>query len=1406
MNKLYSLSLSLILIFFVVDLSAQNEDCDVFELLPALVPGQLSNDDIPVPCGFTSGAFYTNECSPCGNKIADDNCSDAPTSTLCELDGFQTSAAGYTNDLSIPTLGFCGGGTGSHNNAWIGFTAQTNVIELIITSFNCTAQGNSRGVQLAIVETNCIDELETVAMSSNTGSSACFGSISQGGLFNSSVGLGSTSLIPGNQYYIMIDGFAGGVCDIQIDVLDGFGVPEYDISTVNPGALCPDVLGSAANPVFSTGAQVDVNVGGIATTDLTFYWQDPFGNVIATTTGIIVGPNTVSGQLDGSFFTQEGVYTTQIIDNGSCCPLCTTVELTTDEPLPAAAAIDASMNGGNMDLSCNSQSVNVSGSPLDNTLVPAVEQFQIEDANGERIQLDVHIVSVDGRLDEITITRDIIENAFPGSTNGSVRIVYGFLESFLDVCFSDAVVEIAYDFRAVDVSIAVSGALSCSSNGNVLLTASTSSTNATYLWTSTDGHPISGGNTSQASVSEPGVYTLTFTDLLTGCEIVELIEVLSASDISFEQTSTDLDCFGDQNGSGEIVVLSGTPPFTISGAINNFTFDNLVAGTYPFTITDANECTSNGDIIITEPEMLTLNIQENASGEITATVNGGTPDYTYLWNDGSATATISSPVVNFIYQLLVVDQNGCAIEEDFIVSSGPAGSDTEDCNVFELLPTIVSDQMSNDVPSVPCGFNVGGFFVNECSPCGIKIADDDCSLTPVSSLCNLDGFQTVTVGYTNDLNNLTLGYCGPGTGTQNNSWIGFTAQTNMIEMLITTSNCASQGSARGIQVAIVETNCLDQFETVQGTACIGGVGQGGLFNASEILSSNALIPGNEYYVMIDGFAGGVCDVQIDVIDGFGIPEYDISTVNPGALCPDVVGSAANPVFGTGAQVDVSVGGVATTDLTFYWLNPSGNVIATTTGNPVGPNTISGQLDGSFFTQEGVYSVQIIDNGSCCPLCTTIELITGEPLSAAATIEASTNGGNVELSCNTQSVNVIGSPLDETIVPVVEQFQIENANGERIQLDVHIVNVDGRLNQITITKELIDQHYPDASAGEVNIIYGFLLDFTSVCFSEAFVTIPFDFSEFQAVINVSGELGCDDNAMVVLDASNSALNNEVDYQWASVDGFPIVGSDTNMATVSNAGLYSLMITDLITGCSDIASVEVTEVEQLSVEIMSFDVSCFGGNDGFIEVNVLAGTPPLTVSGTLLELPANNLEAKLYPFTITDANGCSESFEVEIMEPSMLVVNIELLATGELEASASGGTPDYRYLWNSGDTTAVILEPLLDFEYEVTITDANGCTETEVLIISDVAELTINENDVNLFPNPNQGYFQFSFDRSLDLRKVIIYNIHGQVVKQLDNLNVSNQIDFELINMVPGTYLLEAHFAQGIHRQKMLLYHL
>jgi SprB-like repeat protein len=137
---------------------------------------------------------------------------------------------------------------------------------------------------------------------------------------------------------------------------------------------------------------------------------------------------------------------------------------------------------------------------------------------------------------------------------------------------------------------------------------------------------------------------------------------------------------------------------------------------------------------------------------------------------------------------------------------------------------------------------------------------------------------------------------------------------------------------------------------------------------------------------------------------------------------------------------------------------------------------------------------------------------------------------------------------------------------------------------------------------------------------------------------------------------------------------------------------------------------------------YSVSCFGGRDGAITLSASGGNTPYTYNwstgATTQNLSA--LPSGFYVVTVTDAVSGTRSANITLTEPTQLSVNLTPsvyngvnniscynCCNGYINASISGGVTAYSYSWNSGQTTAN-LSNLCTATYDLTVTDANGCT--------------------------------------------------------------------------------------------------
>lgn len=203
-----------------------------------------------------------------------------------------------------------------------------------------------------------------------------------------------------------------------------------------------------------------------------------------------------------------------------------------------------------------------------------------------------------------------------------------------------------------------------------------------------------------------------------------------------------------------------------------------------------------------------------------------------------------------------------------------------------------------------------------------------------------------------------------------------------------------------------------------------------------------------------------------------------------------------------------------------------------------------------------------------------------------------------------------------------------------------------------------------------------------------------------------------------------------YNWNSGLG------SSNAITVSPTSSFVLTL-NVTDGCgSPPASISgnVNVVASITTNYsLVQNVSCFGGNDGAAIINVTAGgqTPFTYLWSNGVSTAANsNITATSYTVTVTDFIGCSTTSSITLSEPSLLVLNPLSNITScsgnsdTLNASATGGTLPYTYLWSNGTTgSELILQLTTTSTYTVTVIDAEGCSATSSSTITALPPLSI-----------------------------------------------------------------------------------
>jgi gliding motility-associated-like protein len=137
-----------------------------------------------------------------------------------------------------------------------------------------------------------------------------------------------------------------------------------------------------------------------------------------------------------------------------------------------------------------------------------------------------------------------------------------------------------------------------------------------------------------------------------------------------------------------------------------------------------------------------------------------------------------------------------------------------------------------------------------------------------------------------------------------------------------------------------------------------------------------------------------------------------------------------------------------------------------------------------------------------------------------------------------------------------------------------------------------------------------------------------------------------------------------------------------------------------------------------------VLCNGGNSGTATSSASGGTPPYTYlwnNGQTMAI-ATGLSAGTYTVTVTDANGCTSVQTVVITQPPAMSSTVSSTPAqcgsnnGTATVTVTGGVLPYTYFWSPSGGTSSNATGLPGGNYTVTVTDANGCTQTVTVSVT------------------------------------------------------------------------------------------
>lgn len=254
------------------------------------------------------------------------------------------------------------------------------------------------------------------------------------------------------------------------------------------------------------------------------------------------------------------------------------------------------------------------------------------------------------------------------------------------------------------------------------------------------------------------------------------------------------------------------------------------------------------------------------------------------------------------------------------------------------------------------------------------------------------------------------------------------------------------------------------------------------------------------------------------------------------------------------------------------------------------------------------------------------------------------------------------------------------------------------------------------------------------------------------------------------------------------GSPIAANGNGNFTGIAAGSYTVAVLDDY-GCTASGNITVNEPALLQATPAPQNVSCFGEDDGSLSITATGGTTPYAFTNgatTNTNGTFNSLTAGGYPYTVTDANGCTDTGSVTITEPAEVLVTvtpnpveIDLGESIQLFAASNyGGTAVYNWTPATGldcagcSNPTVTINNSLTYQVQVTVnvngTDCYGYAEVPVTVLKNYDLFIPNVFTPNGDGN-NDLFRLFGNLPALKFVEVSIFNRTGEKVFEANDIN-------------------------------------
>lgn len=506
-----------------------------------------------------------------------------------------------------------------------------------------------------------------------------------------------------------ITGLAAGT--YQGGVIDLNGCIAVDSIMVTDACPCGDTLTLSSTPTTCVGGDGSATVMVQGAGSFSYQWSTAANDTLSTVTGLDFGIYTVT-VTSSTGCVSVGTVT---VDDGCNCGMVLTTSSTGESCLIAGSGT-ATVEVSGIAQAPYSFLWNTSPAQTTKTVIGLSQgtyTVTVTDATGCS---QTAMVDVEGKI----MANVSVINASCGQNNGKVTAVVtggdGDYTYLWNLGGSAGTTQTITGLAAGSYPLYVTDGNGCTAsatavvvqNGTFNVTTAGVDNFCSTAGASVNAVAVGGGtppfsfqwNTPNANTTQTvnnlatGFYNVTVTDV-NGCAANNSVTVTSLNaGPTLAVSSTNVSCFGDSDGAVDLSINANTAvAISWSNGINSEDLANLTAGDYTVVVVDANGCIASTTVAVSQPSPIVITGISTPTilndGTASATVSGGTPPYTYAWNNGGTTQTITN-LISGTYTLTVTDNNNCTSTGAIVVQQFTGTLDLKELTLFNLYPNPTS--------------------------------------------------------------------------------------------------------------------------------------------------------------------------------------------------------------------------------------------------------------------------------------------------------------------------------------------------------------------------------------------------------------------------------------------------------------------------------------------------------------------------------------------------------------------------------------------------------------------------------------------------------------------------------------------------------------------------------------------